>query len=178
MLATTKTRSLLAALFVSASLAVAAQPAEAQRPAPDFQAVDLEGRPIQLSSLKGCGVVLYFFASWCPYCERQTPAIVEAHKQLRKQGVVFVGVNLYDDAEEDVRAFMAQHGITFPTVVDREEAIADLYRIQGVPQTVLISPRGTVARHIGGYSPSTNFVRLGRSIAGGKNCKVTAEQLP
>lgn len=174
----TRARFFVFALFTGITLAVAAQPIEAQRPAPDFQAVDLEQRPVQLSSLKGCGVVLYFFASWCPYCERQTPAIVAAHKQLRRQGVVFLGINIYDASEENVRAFMAQHGITFPTVMDHEGAIAALYRNDGVPQTVLISPRGTVSREVHGWSPQTNFTRLARSIAGGKNCKVTVEQLP
>ncbi|MCS7055128.1 MAG: TlpA family protein disulfide reductase [Thermoflexales bacterium] len=174
----TKTRSLVLSLLTIISIAFAARPGEAQSPAADFQSVDLQGRAVQLSNLKGCGVVLYFFASWCPYCERQTPAIVSAHKQLRKRGVVFIGVNLYDDSEEAVREFMARHGISFSTIMDREAAIANLYRVEGVPQTVLISPQGTVSREIYGWSPQTNLARLGRSIAGGRNCKVSLEQLP
>lgn len=138
----------------------------------------MQGRPIQLSNLKGCGVVLYFFASWCPYCQKQTPAIVEAHKQLRKQEVIFLGVNVLDGEEEQVRAFAEAYGMTFPVILDAEDSIADLYRVDGVPHTVLISPRGTVSREISGWSPNTNFIRPGRSIAGGRNCKVTAEQLP
>ncbi len=176
--AMTKARFLALALLVSASLVLTAQPTEAQRQAPDFQATDLEGRSLQLSSLKGCGVVLYFFASWCPYCERQTPLIVAAHQQLRRRGVIFLGINVYDESEEDVRAFMAQHGITFPTVMDRDESISDPYRIQGVPHAVLISPQGTLSREISGWSPRTDFVRLGRSIAGGKNCKIATQQIP
>lgn len=45
-------------------------------------------------------------------------------------------------------------------------------------QRPALAARGTVSREVHGWSPQTNFTRLARSVAGGKNCKVTVEQLP
>jgi len=163
--------SLLLGLFVT--------PANATRGvAPDFQTLDLNGREVWLSKLRGCGVVLQFFASWCPYCHEQAPALVKAHQETRDKGVLFMMVNIYDNSDDDARGYANQHGVTFPVIRNHSEAIANAYRVRGVPQVVLIAPSGAVRRVIGGYSPQHDFVREANAIAGGKRCKVAREQIP
>lgn len=172
-------KGLLVALSLAVALA-AATPAFAQRasPAPDFQALDMSGRAVQLSELKGCGVVLYFFATWCPYCEQMTPSVVAAHRALRNRGVVFVGVNIWDEDEGKVNAYAARHGIPFSIVRQHGDAIADAYRVDGVPTAVFISPRGTIQRVQIGWTSEKQLMSLARSVAGGKNCKVSTAAMP
>lgn len=172
-------KGLLVALSFVVALAVAtptfAQPSE---PAPGFQALDMSGRAVQLSELKGCGVVLYFFATWCPYCEQMTPSVIAAHRALRKRGVVFIGINIWDDDEGVVKAYAERHGISFSIVRQHNDAIADAYRVSGVPITVFISPRGTIQRVQLGWSSEKQVINLARSVAGGRNCKVSSAVLP
>lgn len=154
-------------------------PASANRGiAPDFQVVDLHGREIQLSKLRGCGVVLQFSASWCAYCNKQAQALVEAHRQTRSKGVLFMVINVKDDSDDDARAYAQEHGIIFPVIRNHSEAIADAYRVQGLPQVAMIAPNGTLRKVLLGYSSVDNFVREAGAIAGGRRCKVTTEQIP
>ncbi len=169
--------SLIACVSVVLSLSVA--PASAVRgTAPDFHVLDLAGREIWLSKLKGCGVVLQFAASWCGPCKQQAPRLVEAHQQTRSAGVLFMVVNIYDDSDDDARRYASQHGITFPVIRNHSDAIARAYRVNGVPHVVLIAPNGTVRKVLRGYSSGQDFVREANAIAGGKQCKVTTEQIP
>ena len=169
--------SLIACVSVVLSLSVA--PASAVRgTAPDFHVLDLAGREIWLSKLKGCGVVLQFAASWCGYCNEQAPALVKAHQEVRNKGVLFMVVNIYDDSDSDALSYASRHGITFPVIRNHSDAIARAYRVSGVPHVVLIAPNGTVRKVLRGYSSGDNFMREANAIAGGKQCKVTTEQIP
>jgi peroxiredoxin len=174
-----KIRLISLTIFASLVLGSFVTPASALRGvAPDFQALDLAGREIQLSKLRGCGVVIQFAASWCGFCIQQAPRLVEAHRQTRSKGVLFMVVNIYDDSDDDARSYASQHGITFPVIRNHGDAIAKAYRVSGVPHVVLIAPNGTVRKVLRGHSPAYNFVREANAIAGGKQCNVTTEQIP
>jgi len=176
---TRKIRFVSLIAFASLVLSSFVTPASALRGvAPDFHVLDLAGREIWLSKLKGCGVVLQFTASWCPYCNDQAPALVKAHQEMRSKGVLFMAIDIYDDSDDDARAYANQHGITFPVIRNHSDAIAQAYRISGVPQVVLVAPNGTVRKVLRGYSPGHDFVREANAIAGGNRCKVTTEQIP
>lgn len=169
------------ALALSALLAVATvTPADAQRtgrPAPDFHAMDMNSREVWLSKLKGCGAVIFFFASWCGPCRQMTPKLIEAHRALRDRGVIFIGVNL-DRDEGAARSYIAESGIPFSVLREHSSAIADAYRVTGIPQTYIVSPQGNVQQQLPGWSESYNVTSAARAVAGGKNCKVSTAALP
>ncbi|MCX7938193.1 MAG: TlpA family protein disulfide reductase [Thermoflexales bacterium] len=131
-------RFLLKGLMLALGLALAsslAAPASAQRGrrAPDFHVLDINGREIWLSKqLRGCGVVLYFFHSRCETCARLLPKLVEAHREFRDKGVVFIGIASFDDG---VREFVARHGVPFSVVTEHAHAIEEAYKVTvEVPQ--------------------------------------------
>ena len=62
--------------------------------APDFTMQTIDGKPFSLSELKGRVVVLDFWASWCPDCRKEAPAVVELYKKYSDKGVAFVGVSM------------------------------------------------------------------------------------
>lgn len=43
--------------------------------APDFELLDLSGQPVRLSSFRGQPVVINFWATWCPACQKEFPAV-------------------------------------------------------------------------------------------------------
>lgn len=174
-----KTKGIALALSALLVLGVSA-PADAQRAgrtAPDFQAMDMASREVWLSKLKGCGAVVFFFASWCGPCRQMTPKIVEAHNAMRDKGVVFIGINL-DDDEGAARSYIAESGIPFSVIREHKDAIARAYRVRGIPHTVVVSPQGTVHQDLLGWSQSYDVTRAARAVAGGKNCKVSKAVLP
>jgi cytochrome c biogenesis protein CcmG, thiol:disulfide interchange protein DsbE len=131
------------------------EPSVAGRQAPDF-ALEMNGRQIHLSDLRGKVVVLDFWASWCPPCVEEAPSLNALQQQIQAQGGMVLGISQDDDAS-DYQNFLVQHGVNFPTY--REPGLSDhmLGHIAGeygtstaIPEAYLISKDGKIARKIVG----------------------------
>jgi peroxiredoxin len=123
--------------------------------APDFALKTLDGQTIQLSSLKGNGVLLNFWATWCEPCRREMPLMEEKYEILKNSGVEFLAVNI---AEPDIPvfSFVDRLGITFPILMDREKIITQLYGVGPLPSTFFIDKEGNVVSHfVGEMNEST-----------------------
>lgn len=122
--------------------------------APDFRLPSLQGNAwMTLQDLKGRPTVLSFWTTWCPYCLRQTPVMVEAHRRWESLGVQFVGINVRETSEP-VNAYVTQHGIAYPVLLDADGVTATDYAIQGFPTTYFLDANlRIVMRHIGALTP-------------------------
>ena len=118
--------------------------------AADFQLKDLEGREIQLKSLRGNVVLLNFWATWCGPCRLEMPVIEKLHQQLHGKGLRVFGVN--DEEIETIREYVAEHEYSFPTLVDTDQEAMNLYRIRGIPTMVVIDREGKIAQYRLGLS--------------------------
>ncbi len=117
----------------------------AGRPAPDFTFRPLDETPQSLNSLRGKTVVLNFWASWCPSCKTELPALQALHEEF--PAVQFLGAAYQDDAAA-VRQTATDYGLTYPIGLD--DALAAHYGITGVPETFIIDAGGRLAYvHIG-----------------------------
>ena len=67
--------------------------------APEFKLKTYDGREIRLSQYRGSYVVLDFWASWCPDCRRDIPAMKALYEQFRDYGVQFIGISFDTDRE-------------------------------------------------------------------------------
>lgn len=119
-------------------------------PAPSFvlpRADPATGPPVGLDQLRGRVVVLDFWATWCPPCVAMLPTMHALSDEWAPQGVAFVGVNAEGTADpaSDVRAFLREHAAPYPIVIDDGRA-QDLYKVQALPQLVLIGRDGSVLR--------------------------------
>lgn len=116
-------------------------------PAPAFTLRDLNGNEVSLTELRGSVVVINFWASWCPPCLEETPALIEAYETLRAEGhsIVFIGIGVNDDPE-NLRRFAQNNRIPYPVVEDTDNAVSDAYGVRGLPTTVFVDSRGVVRR--------------------------------
>ena len=62
--------------------------------APEFKLKTYDAKDIMLSQYRGSYVVLDFWASWCPDCRRDIPAMKALYEQFRDYGVQFIGISL------------------------------------------------------------------------------------
>ncbi len=111
------------------------------RPAPDFTLTTLDGDSLTLSDYQGQVVLVNFWASWCPPCNAEVDdlnAYYEAHKD---EGFTIIGVNV-EDTPEDAKAFVEQHGVAFPIVIDTEAKVAGDYNVIGLPSSYFINQDG------------------------------------
>lgn len=113
--------------------------------APDFTLESLTGEPLQLSGLRGKGVVLNLWASWCPPCRAEMPALDAAYRKFRDQGLIVLGLNTtFQDDEASARSAIQEWGLTFPIVLDRDGVTSRQYRLQAMPTTFFIGPDGVI----------------------------------
>lgn len=72
-----------------------------------------------------------------------------AYDRLREKGFVVLAVNeLEDDAK--VREHIQAYRHTFPVLMDRENRVANLYGVYGLPVSVFIDEAGIVRSYIKG----------------------------
>jgi thiol-disulfide isomerase/thioredoxin len=122
---------------------------------PDFKGSDLEGKPLNLSDLKGKVVLLDFWATWCGPCMQMIPKIQELSAEYADKGVVVVGMN--QDSPDDlqqVKNTVEKRKLTFRQFMDKEGAVAEQFKVSGIPCTVLIDGQGVVQWIHTGGSPS------------------------
>ncbi|MBI3495533.1 TlpA family protein disulfide reductase [Candidatus Berkelbacteria bacterium] len=117
--------------------------------APDFTAQKLGGGTISLAQYRGKKpVVLDFWATWCPNCRRDMPAVSQFYPKYKDRAEI-IGVNI-QESESIVADFIKARGITFPIVVDPAGLVSAKYGVQYTNFHVLINTDGTVAGVIPG----------------------------
>src|SRR5688500_13064847 len=102
------TLALLGAGLVRVGRRMAAAP-PVGAPAPAFRLQALDGTSLSLADLQGKVVIVNLWASWCPPCLSEMPALERLHRELGKDGAVVVGVAA-DPGEADVRTIVARYG--------------------------------------------------------------------
>jgi cytochrome c biogenesis protein CcmG, thiol:disulfide interchange protein DsbE len=111
--------------------------------APPFTFTTFEGETISLEDLRGKGVVLNFWASWCAPCREEAALLEEAWRREQDNGVIFLGLD-YLDQEPAAKAYLAEFDITYPNGPDLQSAAARRYGIKGVPETFFIDAEGKI----------------------------------
>lgn len=108
-------------------------------PAPTLERLD--GGKLRLNP-GGRPLLLNFFATWCPPCQDEAPALEHLYRRYRSQLRV-IGVDLaVSDSPAAVRDFVRRAGVTFPIVLDRSGTVANTFGVRALPTSILISPSG------------------------------------
>jgi thiol-disulfide isomerase/thioredoxin len=115
----------------------------APAPAPDFELAGLDGKPVRLADFRGRVIFLNFWATWCPPCREEMPAMQALARELEKDGLVVLAVN-YEESAETAEAFVRETGLTLPVVLDGEGAVARRYRVTGLPASFFVDRRGAL----------------------------------
>ena len=117
--------------------------------APEFTLPLLGGGEATSADLHGRVVMLDFWASWCPPCRDEAPALAQVYREYRDRGVEFVGINLWDNAG-DAEVFLEQQGHDYPNGVDDGGRIAISYGVRGIPEKFFINKEGRIVRKFSG----------------------------
>jgi peroxiredoxin len=113
--------------------------------APDFTLATTTGEQITLSDLRGQVVVVNLWASWCPPCRAEMPAIEQIYQANKEQGLEVLAVNTtYQDDAAAAAQFAREFGLTFPILLDRDGAVSNRYQLQALPTTFFIDRKGVI----------------------------------
>ena len=117
------------------------RPWAAGRAAPKLELVDLDGKPWQLSGLKGRPLVMNFWASWCEPCRAEMPSLEQLAQRHERDGLVVVAVN-YKESVPTIRRFLDAQPVALPILLDRDGEAASAWTPRVFPSTVLIDRNG------------------------------------
>jgi cytochrome c biogenesis protein CcmG, thiol:disulfide interchange protein DsbE len=105
------------------------------------------GKPTHLSDFKGKVVVLNFWATWCPPCVEEEPALNRLQERIASRGGVIIGVSIDDDPAK-YEKFLRDFSVPFPTWRDPSAKVMHDYGTLMIPETYIIDRRGRIARKI------------------------------
>lgn len=118
----------------------------------NFVLEDLNGERIELEDLKGKGVFLNFWGTYCPPCEKEMPIMDELYSTYKDQGIEIIAVNV-NEPELTVKRFVQRYQLSFPIAIDKGMHVSDAYGISPLPTTVLIDEHGMIVHvHKGGMT--------------------------
>ena len=119
--------------------------------APDFTLDSLSGDPISLSDMRGKTIVLNLWASWCPPCRAEMPAIQRVYQENHERGLEVLAVNMTaPDNLAAVEKFVQEFNLTFPIMLDTSGEVGNTYLMRALPTTFFIDQEGVIRRVIVG----------------------------
>ena len=108
----------------------------------NFTLTDLNGKSWTLKDLRGKVVLLNFWATWCPPCRKEMPDLETLNQRFGPKGLVILGIS--DEDAATVSAFIAQHQVTYPILLDPGRKVNDQFQIEGIPKTFIYNRDGKI----------------------------------
>lgn len=116
------------------------------KPAPELDAIGLDGKPVRLSDHRGQVVALVFWATWCGPCMRAIPDERALVEKMKGRPFAMIGVSVDNDPEDARRAIESER-MTWPNVFDGTPGTGPLverFRVRGYPTIFLIDAEGII----------------------------------
>lgn len=93
----------------------------------DFTLKDTDGNEISISDYKGKVTLLFFFATWCPYCAAEAPFLEEeVYQKLKERGVELVAIDVLEEKELGEKMKKRYHW-SFPVLVDDKGKVTEMF---------------------------------------------------
>ena len=115
--------------------------------APNFTLETSNGETIILSDLHGKPIVINFWASWCPPCRAEMPALQSTFEENQERDLIILAVNTTNqDSIEKAVSFAEEFELTFPILFDRDGSVSRLYQTSALPTTYFINREGIIEK--------------------------------
>jgi peroxiredoxin len=118
--------------------------------APEFRLPSPDGAAVSLSSFRGKVVMVHFWATWCPPCVEELPALERLYRSLLDKDLVLLAISVDEGGPGVVSEFMKRNGVSFPVLLDPKRSMARRYGSFRTPETYLVDRNGIVQKKIFG----------------------------
>jgi peroxiredoxin len=118
-------------------------PVKVNYPAPELALKDVTGQPGALEDYQGQIILVNNWATWCPPCKDEMPALEEFYVRHKDQGFVLVAVEAGEPADE-VAQFVKDYGLTFPVWLDPQNKSIRIFKNYNLPNSYVIDREGVV----------------------------------
>ena len=116
---------------------------------PPFSATDVTGKPISTAQFHGKVILINFWATWCPPCREEIPALIELQNKYKDQ-LQIIGIAQDSGSAADVRRFAQEHGMNYPSVLSSADLEKLFPGVYALPTTFMLDRDGRIAqKHVG-----------------------------
>ncbi len=123
---------------------LSAVPVKMDYPAPELSLTDLHGSSTSLADYRGKVVLVNLWATWCPPCKEEMPALETFYRKHKDDGFAIVAVN-DGDPTPDVVQFVKDYGLSFPVWLDPTYiATEKKFKTMNLPSSFVINRDGQV----------------------------------
>jgi len=125
--------------------------------APAFARETMGGETVRTQDFIGQQVVLLdFWSVFCQSCLEEIPFLQELYREYHDQGLEIISINTDFFPSARIAGFMKKTGIDlpFPLILDRDQSLSKLFKVEALPVTVLIDSSGWIRMVHLGYGPS------------------------
>jgi cytochrome c biogenesis protein CcmG/thiol:disulfide interchange protein DsbE len=128
--------------------------------APDFTLKTPTGETYTLSGLRGQAVLVNLWATWCPPCRAEMPAIDKMYQEYKGRGFIVLAIDMtYQDNPMNVIPFTQEYGLTFPILLEETGDVASLYQLRSLPSSYFINRAGVIQEVVIGGPMSEALLR-------------------
>jgi thiol-disulfide isomerase/thioredoxin len=128
-------------LFLLAAMHTLAS--DINKPLPHFVAKTLDGERITSESTKGKVLLLDFWATWCPPCKSDEPAVEDITKEFEKEGLVVLAVNM-GEPRRKVKKYLESAPRSSKVVLAEDTTLAAICDATSYPMYVLVDRDGEI----------------------------------
>ena len=128
-------------LAVSRSARLPGTPVAA--PLPDVIVTTLGGEVVNLADLRGRPVLINFWATWCPPCREEMPALERVERKWAERGAAVIVINFEED-EATIRRYLAENGLSLRVFQDSSGEVAQKLDITYLPTTLFVDGTGVI----------------------------------
>ncbi len=122
---------------------------EMNQPLPNLPFTTLDGRMGTLEGLRGKVILVNFWATWCPFCRHEMPAMQDFYRDYQAQGFEILAFSV-DDDPATVAAYLNEQGYTFPVLMADSEQRTAFGDISRLPTSFIIDKTGRLRHKISG----------------------------
>lgn len=109
-------------------------------PAPDIQALDLNGQHVELKHYQGKATLVYFWATWCGVCSMTRGSIDNI-----AQDHPVITIASQSGNNEEIKTYQQQHQFDVTIINDKQGQISQAYGVQAFPSMFILDSKGNIS---------------------------------
>ncbi len=113
---------------------------------PEFAFKGLDGTEYRSDAIIGKKpLMLVFWATWCPNCKKEIPALKKIQADFEPQGLELIAVNVgMNDSAAKAQRYIEKYKITYPVAFDKGSETTKRFKVQGTPTVIILDKSGIV----------------------------------